>query len=604
MVLPALLSNMINIHSIAIVLFNCCCAILALYMTIKQFETYFKNEDESVISFEEISESSPDDFATYTLCIVDDYRSAMYKIDEWIYENPMDSMIVKHFLKLENNKLVLKNSSTLQNGGDFVSLYNVDDPLHGDLLTNFYHGNDKNVVYCKTGEPISSGISWDYWDDDFSGCKGIEDEVQIYVSELKSVFAELMAIKKDGKIYVIRARHYQDLLIGYNTVFKFSHKCFDIKGLTCKMVPIKYSLQDIKSLDFDEHTVDMELFLLDYEIKAPNESKSGWSSDFYQQIEENRTFEQNTFQKEHIANDCEFVHERRTHSTSNPFIKVYQDPKRKCYSTPVHPGMKKKRERITMDLIEILNHFEKSWDGSLAISPFLEVYVHPQGQFMRSIGKEIASYGLADLLSDCTDLIGRHSVSCYGSSLSFDLSQVTLLKSRHDAETPCDRNMIDEDTKILETVLNQTGIRCIPMYWKSIIKNDFNYSECTTDLQYQMIARATANFTSYEMVRSSFIPPCKEMIIITNVGKAKGRKRDKYNVKNDWDFDELVYLDINFRHLSERYQEISNLRGITGEGCWAGIGGFVGIFVGISLMQVPDILIHTFNYIKKMKKYV
>ena len=132
-----------------------------------------------------------------------------------------------------------------------------------------------------------------------------------------------------------------------------------------------------------------------------------------------------------------------------------------------------------------------------------------------------------------------------------------------------------------------------------------------------MIAQATANFTSFEMARSSFKPPCKEMIIVTNVEKDQGRTFEKYNAK--WitfydayrrqydrylDYEEKVYLDISFGHVSERYQEISNIRGFTGESCWAGIGGFVGIFVGISLMQVPEILIGTFNYIQKIKKCI
>ena len=116
-----------------------------------------------------------------------------------------------------------------------------------------------------------------------------------------------------------------------------------------------------------------------------------------------------------------------------------------------------------------------------------------------------------------------------------------------------------------------------------------------------MIARETANFTSYEMVRSSFDPPCKEMMVITNVGKGSGRKNEKYNVKGHSEYDELLYLDMSFRYHSKRYISGSNLRGFTAESCWAGIGGFVGIFVGVSLMQVPEILIDTF---KVMKRYL
>ena len=204
---------------------------------------------------------------------------------------------------------------------------------------------------------------------------------------------------------------------------------------------------------------------------------------------------------------------------------------------------------------------------------------------------------------------GHFGLPCYGSSLSFDLSQVTLLKSRHDAKSPCNQNTLDEDIQILETVMNQTGIGCIPIYWKSIIGNKLNYQECTTDLQYRMIAETTGDFVSFERVRSSLNPPCTEMIIITNVEKAPGRKRQRYSFSFDpqypWlNVHEIMYLDINVRHVSDRYQAISNLRGFTGESCWAGIGGFVGIFVGVSLMQIPEILVEMVNLVKNLKSRI
>ena len=49
---------------------------------------------------------------------------------------------------------------------------------------------------------------------------------------------------------------------------------------------------------------------------------------------------------------------------------------------------------------------------------------------------------------------------------------------------------------------------------------------------------------------------------------------------------------------------ISNLRGFTGESCWAGIGGFVGIFVGVSLMQIPEIFVEMFSFMKNLKSRI
>ena len=69
---------MVKIRTIATAIFNCCCLILAAYMTIKQIGTYLRNEDESVISFEEVKETSSEDFATYTICLLMDNGAGMY----------------------------------------------------------------------------------------------------------------------------------------------------------------------------------------------------------------------------------------------------------------------------------------------------------------------------------------------------------------------------------------------------------------------------------------------------------------------------------------------------------------------------------------------
>ena len=63
----------------------------------------------------------------------------------------------------------------------------------------------------------------------------------------------------------------------------------------------------------------------------------------------------------------------------------------------------------------------------------------------------------------------------------------------------------------------------------------------------------------------------------------------------------MLYLDIAINHFTEQYQAIINNKGFTVESCWAGIGGFVGIFVGVSLMQIPEIIMETINLIKKLK---
>ena len=72
------------------------------------------------------------------------------------------------------------------------------------------------------------------------------------------------------------------------------------------------------------------------------------------------------------------------------------------------------------------------------------------------LGKEISSFTPQDLTSYCAELSGTHIPTdiCYGTHLSYDISQVTVIKSRPDANNPCDETLHNEDHEIIHTVLN------------------------------------------------------------------------------------------------------------------------------------------------------
>ena len=240
--------------------------------------------------------------------------------------------------------------------------------------------------------------------------------------------------------------------------------------------------------------------------------------------------------------------------------------------------------------------------------PFLKIYVHMQGQFMRKIGKELAGYTANDAANYCSFLPSfppkeSEKLTCYGTRISFDVSQITLLKSRHDAENACNPDLNDEDMEIMKTLVQDKILGCRPLYWKGL-EAVGSMDECTELLQYKHISETLNNFTSYEKIRKRFTPPCKEMIIETNIQSRKGRKLKQKKFDRDQVSEEHetgLYLDLQFRYVNDRYQVIENSRGFTMESCWAGIGGFIGIFIGLSLMQVPEILYQFFNFIKSHK---
>ena len=80
--------------------------------------------------------------------------------------------------------------------------------------------------------------------------------------------------------------------------------------------------------------------------------------------------------------------------------------------------------------------------------------------------------------------------------------------------------------------------------------------------------------------------PCDDMMVVTNVVKERGCLRQK----NSSDAEQMLsYLDLEIIQGSEMYQEIENVKDFGVENCWSGIGGFIGIFLGYSLLQIPDL---------------
>ena len=85
----------------------------------------------------------------------------------------------------------------------------------------------------------------------------------------------------------------------------------------------------------------------------------------------------------------------------------------------------------------------------------------------------------------------------------------------------------------------------------------------------------------------------------------KGREHRLYDYDENGEYQKNesgLYLDINIRNANQAFQIIKNDKSFTLEGCWAGIGGFIGIFIGISLRQIPHLVTQFFRFIEKIVK--
>ena len=61
-------------------------------------------------------------------------------------------------------------------------------------------------------------------------------------------------------------------------------------------------------------------------------------------------------------------------------------------------------------------------------------------------------------------------------------------------------------------------------------------------------------------------------------------------------------LITSFNYIDKNYQEIANERDFGFESFWSAVGGFIGIFVGASLSQVPALITNGWIFLKKLRK--
>ena len=80
--------------------------------------------------------------------------------------------------------------------------------------------------------------------------------------------------------------------------------------------------------------------------------------------------------------------------------------------------------------------------------------------------------------------------------------------------------------------------------------------------------------------------PCNEMNVVSST--VIGQSLDKY----------IFELEINY--LSEIFQEIQNKKDFGFEAFWSSIGGFVGIFLGYSMLQIPEMVPLIIDFFKQI----
>ena len=145
------------------------------------------------------------------------------------------------------------------------------------------------------------------------------------------------------------------------------------------------------------------------------------------------------------------------------------------------------------------------------------------------------------------------------------------MRKREDSSNECSHRVEIDDRKMITEIIK--ALECIPLYWKRIVKPETQFKECQTPAQYK---KSYGLMKKYKSILSSYTRPCVEMTTQT--------------VYYEKDLESDGDTEIKFTYREKYYQEISNYRDFGFESFWSAVGGFIGIFTGYSMLQIPEIL--------------
>ena len=159
----------------------------------------------------------------------------------------------------------------------------------------------------------------------------------------------------------------------------------------------------------------------------------------------------------------------------------------------------------------------------------------------------------------------------YYNDVKIAISKVTILRKRPGSNVPCDDNLENDDEKLQQQIMNR--IECTPPYWKRWDGMNSSLKVCKSDTK---LRRAYSLILDYKNILKSYYSPCIQMEILSKFDRRQSKKGEEPR--------------ITFLYEEADYEEVTNTRSFDFASFVSGVGGFIGIFLGYSILQIPELV--------------
>ena len=198
------------------------------------------------------------------------------------------------------------------------------------------------------------------------------------------------------------------------------------------------------------------------------------------------------------------------------------------------------------------------------------IFIHYPGQLIRSLDWPVFTTSFNSLGT----LLGAAMSNLRRYVLEFKIFGIKTLRKRSDSNTPCKHDTISDDRYLQQQFVKELG--CIPIYWKHFFTMEHNLKVCD---QQEELKNAYGNISKVRNILKWNTPPCNEMVLQT----ADFINRRPVIAPKDG--------AIAFYYSNKMFEEINYSKAVEFQNWLSNVGGFVGIFLGYSLMQMPELFI-------------
>ena len=249
---------------------------------------------------------------------------------------------------------------------------------------------------------------------------------------------------------------------------------------------------------------------------------------------------------------------------------AFQSPEKICYSrnSTDYPASIRLHDLITLNS----NAIKKSiiTETGITYDTQMEIFVHFPNHLIQSFGKAKYSTSFSHLLST---LIAPNDTT--PRVLEFKLSECKRLKKRAQSNDPCSDQIANYDQYLQQEIEKHVG--CAPTYIKQFLSTDSNVTECVLPNDLWKANHIIENFDTFLKKNDK---PCDEMLVLTIDSVNNNPNPKPKDIAIKFIYSEQIYEEIEYRKAIGGLSWISN------------VGGFVGIFLGYSMMQFPEFLIY------------